>query len=127
MHIRTLKFLTDALDAANDVEAFLKGITKEQFLNDRILQAAIERKFLIIGEALNQSRKYTPDVAPKISELIKLIAFRNVLAHGYDIINEELVWQAAQNHLDPLRQEIEDILDSDDAKRIIAGDGKRSR
>ena len=46
----------------------------------------------------------------KISEHRRIIAFRNILIHGYDIVDETIVWQAAKNHLPILIREVKEIL-----------------
>lgn len=45
----------------------------------------------------------------RISEYHRIIGFRNVLAHGYDVVSDEIVWDIIQNRLPLLRQEIDEI------------------
>jgi len=56
------------------------------------LHAAIEREFSIVGEALNRLGKEAPAVADQIPERRQIIAFRNILVHGYDAIDDHVVW-----------------------------------
>ncbi len=49
-----------------------------------------EREFEIIGEALNRIKKAEPELLEHVSEYHRIIGFRNVVAHGYDIIDEKL-------------------------------------
>lgn len=72
---------------------------------DAFLRSAVERQFEIVGEALNRLKKIEPDVVVRISDYQRIIGFRNVLAHGYDIISDEIVW----DKLAGLRQEIAEI------------------
>ncbi|GAI92753.1 unnamed protein product, partial [marine sediment metagenome] len=46
----------------------------------------------------------------KISEQHRIIGFRNILIHGYDIVDEAIVWQAVTNHLPILIREVKEIL-----------------
>ena len=46
----------------------------------------------------------------RISEHRRIIAFRNILIHGYADIDERLVWDIVQAKLPVLRQEIERLL-----------------
>ncbi|MCC5914987.1 MAG: DUF86 domain-containing protein [Balneolaceae bacterium] len=67
------------------------------------MQLAIEREFEIIGEALYRLEKVEPDkLADRIPEYRKIIDFRNILAHGYDIIDEAVVWDFVQNKVPKL-------------------------
>jgi uncharacterized protein with HEPN domain len=45
-----------------------------------------------------------------ISEYRKIIGFRNVLVHGYDAIDDQIVWDTIQQHLPVLKQEVEELL-----------------
>jgi hypothetical protein len=48
-------FLWDAVEAANDIQKFVNGITADGYSRNPMLKAAVERKFEIIGEALRQA------------------------------------------------------------------------
>jgi uncharacterized protein with HEPN domain len=51
-----------------------------------MVQSAVERPFEIIGEALNQLSKIAPDITAKIPDCGQIIAFRNILIHGYAVL-----------------------------------------
>ena len=73
-------------------------------------QKAVERDFEIIGEALNRIHNTDSELLEKISEHQRIIGFRNILIHGYDIVDEVIVWQAVTNHLPILIREVKEIL-----------------
>jgi uncharacterized protein with HEPN domain len=50
---------------------------------NEMAQAAVERKFEIIGEALNQLAKLDDAFAARIPDLPQIVGFRNQLIHGY--------------------------------------------
>ncbi len=64
-----------------------------------MLQSAVERQFEVIGEAVSQLAKRDPQAAERIPEYRRLIAFRNVLIHGYAEVDEVLVWGFIESHL----------------------------
>ena len=67
-----------------------------------MLGAAVERQFEIIGEALNGLRRVDPAVAAQIPELPRIVAFRNVLIHGYATVDDRLVWSVVEGALPSL-------------------------
>ena len=102
--------LTDIDQAGHDIESFTDGMDTVAYKVDARTQAAVERKFEIIGEAVNRLQKLHPGLADRIPEVRKIVAFRNVLAHGYDHVVPELVWDYAQNHLPKLRRIVSKLL-----------------
>jgi uncharacterized protein with HEPN domain len=55
------KYLWDVREAAERINRFTSGRSFEDYLNDEMLRAAVERQFEIIGEALNQLSKREPE------------------------------------------------------------------
>ncbi len=74
-----------------------------------MLQMAVERGFEIIGEALRRMRDEFPENFASVSDGRKIIDFRNILTHGYDVISDEIVWNAIENNLVVLKKEVEHI------------------
>lgn len=59
----------------------------------------MERKFEIIGEALNQLNKTDAALAARISDLSRIVAFRNQLIHGYAVVDHARVWHTIHSSL----------------------------
>jgi uncharacterized protein with HEPN domain len=91
--------LRDAIDAGEDIVSMLGDMTEDEFLADRRTQRAVERSFEIIGEALSRLAREFPEVAARIPEHRRVIDFRNVLAHGYDVVDPRLVYALTQTRL----------------------------
>jgi uncharacterized protein with HEPN domain len=80
------------------------------YQNKPVAKRAVERDFEIIGEALNRIKNTDSELLENISEHRRIIGFRNILIHGYDNIDEAIVWQAVTNHLPILIREVKEIL-----------------
>jgi uncharacterized protein with HEPN domain len=95
-------FLWDVRESALAIQAFTSGMDAGQYIQDALVQAAVERKFEIIGEALNQLAKTAPVLAARIPELPQIVAFKNQLIHGYATVSVSTVWSVIQISLQPL-------------------------
>lgn len=102
--------LADVVRAGADIQSFTEGMERATFLQDRMTQAAVERKFEIIGEALNRLHRTHPELTAKISDLRRIIDFRNLLAHGYHRVAPENVWDYALNDLPDLLRVVKAML-----------------
>jgi len=102
----------DLLTAIAEIRAFISGRTLDELFNDRTFQLVLEREFEIIGEALYRIRNMDTDLFEKIPSGSQIIAMRNILAHGYDRVDYEILWDAATLELDSLRQSIESLTNN---------------
>lgn len=110
MQPRAPKLLEDIRRAAAFVQGDTQGVTLQAFQDNRVLRQAVERNFEIIGEAVRRLEKDDPDTAARITNHRRIIAFRNVLIHGYDIIDPAIVWSAITDDLAPLLRDVEALL-----------------
>ncbi|MFZ2407824.1 MAG: HepT-like ribonuclease domain-containing protein [Methylobacter sp.] len=107
-------YLWDAREAAGAILEFVAGKTFEDYAGDRLLRSAIERQFEIIGEALNQLCKIEQQWAGRIPDVPQIIAFRNVLIHGYASVNDLTVWRTIDESLSTLYETVTSLLDEAD-------------
>ena len=112
MHPRAPKLLEDIRSAADFVKTATDGLALQQFKQNRMLRQAVERNFEIIGEAMRRLEKDDPDTAARITDYRRIIAFRNVLIHGYDVIDPAIVWSAVEVDLAPLMTDVQALLNS---------------
>ena len=110
MRLEAKKYLFDIKQAADLLLRFSHGKTFSEFTADPLLRSATERQFEIIGEALNQLSKIDPDTVAAISEYRRIIAFRNILIHGYAEIDHRLVWGILEGKLPELHRQVEALL-----------------
>jgi uncharacterized protein with HEPN domain len=55
-------------------------------------------------------RTSDPEVASTIPDLTRIIAFRNILIHGYATVDDRLVWGVVETNLPSLRTVLRDLL-----------------
>jgi uncharacterized protein with HEPN domain len=76
-------YLWDIQEAGNAVARFTADLDSSGYAENEIVRAAVERKFEIIGEALTQLSKRDPALARRVPDFRDIIAFRNLLIHGW--------------------------------------------
>lgn len=102
MQLEAKKCLEDARRAAELILQFTEQRTYDDYHGDMLLKSAVERQFEIIGEAVNRLNKIDPVVANSLPEVPRIIAFRNILIHRYDVVEDTVVWDVIQQNLRPL-------------------------
>jgi uncharacterized protein with HEPN domain len=103
-------FLWDAVKAAEAVQAFVRGRDYDAFVEDDLVRSAVERQLQIVGEALAQLAKSDPESSAKLPDLPRIIAFRNILVHGYAGIDYDTVWRLIREKLPELRANLTALL-----------------
>lgn len=115
-------WLWEVLDAAGAIRLFTDGMDAAAYAAQPLVHSAVERKFEIVGEALNQLSKRNPEIAARVPDLRAIIGFRNLLIHGYAEIDHALVWITIHQSLPRLCEAIQSILDE-----LDRGDGSGAR
>lgn len=104
------KYLYDIREAASAIKAFVAGQSFYDYMADELLRSGVERKFEIIGEALNRIKRDDPPVLERIRDHRNIISFRNILIHGYDSIDDRIVWDIIEEDLERLLQDVNRLL-----------------
>jgi uncharacterized protein with HEPN domain len=110
MQPKSPKLLEDIRDAAAFILEVAEGVTLDVYRGDRRLRNAVERNFEIIGEAIKRLAQFDPQTADRIGGYRQIIAFRNILIHGYDLVDHALVWSAIENQVPALLKDVEALL-----------------
>lgn len=113
------KYLWDAHRAAERVARFTFGRSFSDYLADDMMRAAVERQFEIMGEAFAGLRRVDPALARAIPDLSRIVAFRNVLIHGYATVDDRLVWEVVQRDLAGLAPILSRLLDGTEPPRAV--------
>jgi uncharacterized protein with HEPN domain len=99
------KLLADILGACEAIGQFTTGQTRAGYSADRLRRSAVERQFGILGEAVRRLELLDPDLIERITHYRRIVEFRNVLVHGYDSADDDVVWQAVTEKVPVLRRE----------------------
>lgn len=109
MEKRVRKWLYDILLSIEEIESYLEMAKATMTLPKTWFCAGLmERSFEIIGEALNRIGNANPHI--EISDMREYIGMRNIIAHGYDIVSYQTLWDAANKDVPKLKSEVEKLL-----------------
>jgi len=115
MQPESRKLVEDLRQAAEAVVRLVRNRTYAEYCADEAVRWAVERQFIVIGEALSQLGKRDPDLLRSIAEAPRVIAFRNVLVHDYGQVDDDIVFDAAANRTVALAQAAAALLEAEDA------------
>lgn len=93
--------LRQMLDHAREAVALLGDASCEELKTNRVLQLALTRLVEIVGEAAGRVSEATQVLNPQVP-WPQIIGMRNRLAHGYDLIDLNLLWNTVTSDLPPL-------------------------
>lgn len=103
--------LHDILSACDFIMRYTDDLTLGDYLQSELIRAAVERKLEIIGEALRQAEELDPDIGESIPEVRRIVGMRNRLIHGYDAVDDGIVWATLQSRLPTLRTRVASMLE----------------
>lgn len=99
---RDLGSVLDIVAACRDIEEFLTGKSRHEFLDSKLLQAAVVRKLEVIGEATKRLSVEFRSAMPEVP-WSRMAGMRDWLIHGYDRIDIEKVWSSASEEVPKVR------------------------
>ena len=104
--------LAHLLKAIEDIRAVLHGRSRADFSSDLVVRMAVERLFEIISEA----SRYIPEgLKSKEREIPwqRMADLGNWLRHAYHRVDADILWNIAENDLEPLKRFVERIIAED--------------
>lgn len=103
MRPETAASLYDMHQAADRIAEATLGHDYHSFVDSWILVSAVERQLAIIGEALVRIRERDREVFEAIDDAPKIVGLRNLIVHGYDAIDPEVLWSLIEEKLPLMR------------------------
>ena len=105
--------LFDIIEAARLIKETVAGMSASAFVEaDAMYRSAVYFQLTIIGEAIAKLRAEHPQIVSSISDVHRIVEFRNRIVHGYHEIDDEVVWQIITTKLDTLIAQVEQLLAS---------------
>ncbi len=103
------KYLFDIKTSIDSIFSYL-GEERNfiEYQNSKLLRRAVEREIEIIGEAMNRILKIEPTI--QIENARQIVDTRNWVIHGYDKVDDVVIWGIVSKHLPKLKEEIEALL-----------------
>ncbi|MFA5905528.1 MAG: HepT-like ribonuclease domain-containing protein [Desulfobacula sp.] len=80
-----------------------------EYRKNKLLRRGVEREIEIIGEAMSQILKIDPEI--KIQNARLIVDARNWVIHGYDKVDDVIIWGIVSKNLPDLRKEIIRLLE----------------
>lgn len=107
----TRTLLEDIRKAAQFLLDDTVGETFESFMANQRLQWSVERGFERIGEAAYRIRNSDPATAARLPASAQMIGMRHRIAHGYDDVDYEIVWDTLRHYLPTVLNDVIALLD----------------
>ena len=101
--------VADVVAAGEAILRYIDGVTFEAFATNDEKRAAVERQVFVIGEAAarlpDEWKQRRPEVPWR-----KIVGLRNLLAHGYWVIDAEELWDVAKHKVPEFVAELRPLL-----------------
>jgi uncharacterized protein with HEPN domain len=109
MQREILKYLLDIQVSVDSIFDYL-GEKRDfnEYKSNKLLRRGIERELEIIGEATSRILKI--DVSVDISDSRRIVDLRNWVIHGYDKIDDVIIWGIISRDLPKLKAQVENLI-----------------
>ncbi len=107
---RTPKLLVDALGAISAAQEFIAGCSFTDYTANKMRRSAVERQLEILGEACSRLARLEPALVESVVNLKLAIDLRNRIIHGYDAVDDEIVFFTVADDLGMLEADLARLL-----------------
>ena len=102
--------LTDMLGFVCELRSLIKGLSLADFSKNRVLCLAVEKLFINLGEAAYRLGEEASKTIPGMPWR-QIIGLRNILAHGYDQVAVEVLFNTIINDLPAVESSLRQMID----------------
>ena len=111
MHSKLPKLLLDGITAIELTQSFIEGATLDEYCKNAMLRSAVERQLEILGEACSRLTKLETAETLAITQLSFAVGLRNRIIHGYDAVDDDIVYATVLEDLPFLKAELSDVYE----------------
>jgi uncharacterized protein with HEPN domain len=107
--LREYKFYIDDIEQSiTRIQEYTAGLSKEEFKNDSKTYDSVLHNLMIIGEAAG---KLPEEIRDRNSDInwSGIIGMRNIIAHGYFNIDQDIIWLTIKKRLPELIAQIKSL------------------
>lgn len=127
MNGKLKRHLFDIASSCQAIADFVAGRSLADYERDRLLRSGVRYEMAVIGEAVVRIRKGSPDDLSRIPGWQRIVAFRNLVVHGYDSVEDPIVFAIATRDVPRLHREVMALLrDAEDEQQADCADGDTS-
>ena len=100
------------IEACERILEYVKGLTKDKYIVNTMVQDAVLRNIMVLGEATSNLYECLPELETKYPQIawIDIYGMRNRIVHGYFFINRDLVWEVATQRIPELNKQLLEVL-----------------
>lgn len=106
-------YLLDILNAIRRIQSFAVNLTKDDFRDNEEKQSAILYQIIVMGEA---AKRLSPEIRATTSHVPwkEIAGMRDILAHQYDRININTLWDVIQRDIVELEALIMPLIEANE-------------
>ncbi len=102
----------DIVDAIEEIQSFVRGLSYEQFQSDAKTLKAVAADLVIIGEAAGSIPPEVMSAHPDVPWQ-RMKGMRNWVVHVYFDVDPKIIWNTIQQDLPPLVEPLRVLLKKD--------------
>ena len=97
------------IQAIHQIKDFIANSCYEEYLESILLRSAVERQLEILGEA---ARRMSENFQQEHSAIDwrNTIGLRNIIAHQYEKVQHDIIWEIVTSVLPDLLKQLEPLL-----------------
>lgn len=101
-------FVEDVLENILLIENSIKNLSKDEFINNKMLVDATIRRLEVIGEAVKNISEKIKKRHPEI-EWKKIAGIRDIIIHAYFDVDLDIMWDIIKINFPDLKDKISEI------------------